>query len=202
MVRWSLIGVAVGGVGLVALGALTRKGSTLRAVTEAVRRADEVVLYEGLPHQLFEKRLLEEERRTRAVVELGGYPFYQEPLALTARDAERLSEVLGDRETYQPWKGEKLCGGFHPDYAVEWRVGANRYQALICLGCGELLLCGPWPWLPHERFDMDKATGEALVELLKGYWKHRPKARLQDQQRATEPRAAPDPAGGLASPNS
>jgi hypothetical protein len=148
-----------------------------RAFAEAVRRADKVVLYEGLPHQLFGKRLLEEERRTKAVVEWGGYPFYQEPLELTARDAERLSEVLGDPQTYQPWKGERLCGGFHPDDAVEWHVGASRYRALICLGCGEFKLSGPWPW---SRHDMEKATGEALLELLKGYRKHRPRAKPQE----------------------
>src|SRR5262249_27059988 len=90
-VRWSLIGVAVGWVGLVALGVLTHKGNPLRAFTQAVRQADKVVLYEGLPHQFFEKRLLAEERRTRAVEELNGWPFYQEPLALPGRDAERLS---------------------------------------------------------------------------------------------------------------
>jgi hypothetical protein len=114
-----------------------------RAFAEAVRRADKVVLSEGLPHQLFEKRLLEEERWTRAVVEWGGYPFYPEPLALTARDAERLSEVLGDPEAYQPWRGERLCGGVHPDHAVEWHVGGSPNRALICLGCGEFKLPGP-----------------------------------------------------------
>jgi hypothetical protein len=190
--RWMLIGVAVGGVGLVALGALTRKGNTLRAFTEAVRQADRVVLYEGLPHQLFEKRLLAEERRTRVVEELNGWPFYQEPLALSARDAERLSGFLGDPATYLPFKGEKLCGGFHPDYAVEWHVGASRYRALLCFGCGEVMLFGPEV---ESRNELDKAAGKALVELLKSYRKHRPGTSLQDQQRASEPGAAPDPAG-------
>jgi hypothetical protein len=198
-VRWSLIGVAVGGVGLIALGVLTRKGNTLRAFTEAVRRADKVVLYEGLPHQLLEKRLLAEERRTSAVEELNGWPFYQEPLSLPARDAERLYGFLGDPATYLPFKGEKMCGGFHPDYAVEWHVGASRYRALLCFGCGEVMLFGPGL---ESRHELDKAAGEALVELLKGYRKHRPRPRLQDQQWATELGAAPDPAGGQASPNS
>jgi hypothetical protein len=195
--RWSLIGVAVGAVGLVALGALTYKGNTLRAFTQAVRRADQVVLYEGLPHQFFEKQLLAQERRTRAVEELNGWPFYQEPLALPARDAERLSGFLGEPATYLPFKGEKLCGGFHPDYAVQWHVGASRYRALLCFGCGEVMLFGPGL---ESRNELDKAAGEALAELLKGYRKHRPGARLQDPQPAAELGAGPDPAGRQASP--
>src|SRR5262249_40015520 len=142
------------------------RGNSSLALTEAIRRADKVVLYEGLPHQFFEKKLLEEERRTKAVEELNGYPFYKEPLALTEQDAGRLCELLGDPAIYQPWKGEKLCGGFHPDYAVEWHVGAKRYRALLCFGCGEFLLGGPGF---EARYEMDKAAGEILVELLKGY---------------------------------
>jgi hypothetical protein len=53
--------------------------------TQAVRQADKVVLYEGLPHQMFESRALEQERRTKAVQDLNGYPFYQEPLTLKSR---------------------------------------------------------------------------------------------------------------------
>jgi hypothetical protein len=173
--------LAAAAVGAVTVGAALLvyhySRMTPTAFAEAVRRANGVVLYEGLPHQLFEKRLLEEERRTKAVVEWGGYPFYQEPLALSARDAQRLAEVLGDPAAYQPWKGEKLCGGFHPDYAVEWHVGARRYRALICLGCGEFMLSGGWGW---SRFEMDRAAGEALVEFLPGYRKNRPRGEPQE----------------------
>lgn len=167
-----VVGVAV--VGAAVLAFLPGR-ATPQAFADAVRRADHVALYEGLPHQLFEKSLLEEERRTRAVVEWNDYPLYPEPLALNAGDAERLTALLGDPVAYQPWKGEKLCGGFHPDYAVEWHVGARRYRALVCLGCGEFTLSGGWGL---SRYNMHRTTGEALADLLRGYRKNRPRREL------------------------
>jgi hypothetical protein len=120
---------------------------------------------------MYESQLREEERRTRAVQELHGYPFYQEPLALAGEDAKRLSEVLGASGAYRTFSGEKKCGGFHPDYAVEWQVGADRFRALICFGCHEVKLFGPEL---ESRHDLDRAAYERLQELLKGYRKNRP----------------------------
>lgn len=160
-----------------------RQANNPKILTEAVRRADRVVLYEGLPHQMFESRLFEEERRRKTIQELNGYSFYQEPLALTAKDAKRLSEVLGESATYMPFAGEKLCGGFHPDYAAEWQVGQARYRALICFGCEEVKLLGP---RLDSRNDLDHAAFGKLQELLKGYRKNRPAkknlARISHQE--------------------
>jgi hypothetical protein len=143
----------------------------LQAFTEAVRQADRVVLYEGLPHPMFESRLSVEERRNKAIHELNGYSFYQEPLPLTTADAERLSEILGGSGTYGLFSGEKLCGGFHPDYTVEWHVGENRYRALICFGCHEVKLFGPVLAL---RNDLDQRAYGKLREILQDYRKNRP----------------------------
>ncbi|MFT3878950.1 MAG: hypothetical protein QM703_04730 [Gemmatales bacterium] len=132
--------------------------TTPSTLAEAIRKADEVVIYVGLPHQLFEKHDLEEELRTKQVIEFYGYPFYQEPIVLTSSVINRLSEVFGDQKTYLPWSGPKLCGGFHPDYVVEWRVGWNCYRALICFGCDEVQL-GRWIW---SRYDLAKDGDKAL----------------------------------------
>jgi hypothetical protein len=158
----------------VALLASSCQSNNPQAFSDAVRRADGVVLYEGLPHQMYEAHLLEEERRSKPVHDLDGYPFYQEPLKLTAEDANRLSEVLGESATYKPFSGEKKCGGFHPDYAVEWQVGANRYRALICLGCHEAKLFGPGL---ESRNDLDRAAYEKLQKLLNSYRKNRPASK-------------------------
>ena len=164
-------------VGVALLASCCSQANNPQTFTEAIQRADKVVLYEGLPHQLFESRLLEEERRTKEVQELNGYPFYQEPLALTGEDAKRLSEILGASATYEPFSGEKRCGGFHPDYAVEWQVGADRYRVLICFGCKEVKSFGSEP---ETRNDLDSAAHQQLLELLRGYRKNRPATKSQE----------------------
>jgi len=129
---------------LVALACSCTKKYVPEAFIEAVRRADSVVVLEGLPHHSYERELLEEERRSKKVQELNGYPFYEEPLTLTENDAQRLSKILGSWTTYKPFKSPAACGGFHPDYAVEWHVGSDCYRILICfivtrLRCGDRL---------------------------------------------------------------
>jgi len=145
-----------------------------RRFTKAARHADKLLLYEGLPHQLFERHLLEEERRTKLVQQLRGYLFYQEPLELKVDDAKRLTEVLADRATFEfvwPVLGLKWCGGFHPDYALEWRHGSNRYHALVCFGCTEAKLFGPWI---DSHNDLEPDAYARLKAILPAYRKNRP----------------------------
>ena len=142
--------------------------------SEGVRRSSAIVLYEGLPHQMFEKRLLEEERGTKAVQEVQGFPFYREKLKLKDMDATRLSEVLSNTEKLGrvPVPGMvKRCGGFHPDYAVEWSQGEKRFQALICFGCGDVRLFGSGDYA--ER-DLHEEVNAELKKLLLVYRKNRP----------------------------
>ncbi|MEI8379822.1 MAG: hypothetical protein WCJ09_06825 [Planctomycetota bacterium] len=35
------------------------------------------------------------------------------------------------------------CGGFHPDWCVEFIAGQDVYQVLVCFGCREARLYGP-----------------------------------------------------------
>ncbi len=146
------------------------------AFARAIRGSDEVVLYEGLPHDYFERELLAQEIQSKATLKLAGFDFYRETLELNAADAGRLATLLSDSATYEPLRAPKLCGGFHPDYAVEWRVGADRYQAILCFGCGEVELNGP---RIRSRFDIRHAVGEELRQLLGGYHRNRPGERTE-----------------------
>ncbi|HWU89392.1 MAG TPA: hypothetical protein VN253_19160 [Kofleriaceae bacterium] len=137
----------------------------------AIDGADRMTLHEGLPHQHFERELLESERRSKPVRELDGYPFYQAPLALSAEDTKRLAQLLSDPATFQSFSGEKLCGGFHPDFAVEWQKGPRSYRALLCFGCGEAKLFGPGL---DERYDLAKLAKSKLEALLGRYRQNRP----------------------------
>ncbi len=112
-----------------------RPRSEPEPVVDGVWPAERVVLYEGLPHPAWESELLEEQLRTKETQELHGHPFYKETLPLKLDDSKRLTDILGSAGTYKRFSGEKKCGGFHPDFVVEWHVGEDRFRVLICFGC-------------------------------------------------------------------
>ena len=58
--------------------------------------------------------------KTKPTIQLSGFKFYREPLGLKDEDVRTLRGLLGNSSTYRSYSGEKKCGGFHPDYAVEW----------------------------------------------------------------------------------
>jgi hypothetical protein len=139
--------------------------------TRTLQSADRLVLYEGLPHPMYEPGALAAERKSKATVTLHGFPFYREPLELKSGDGERLKALLGDSRSFSPYSGEKKCGGFHPDYAVEWSAGGQVYQALICFGCFEAKIYGPGG---GTTYDVGRDRQERFRELLEPYRRNRP----------------------------
>ncbi len=157
-------------------------------VASEIRNAECVVLFEGLPHQGWERELLEKELRTMQTVQFHGFPFYSQPLPLTKVDAKRLTDLYCDPKTFHPWRGQKKCGGFHPDYCIEWHVGEQVYQCLLCFGCDEAKVFGPGVEL---YYDINRSPFEELKLVLKPYRKNRPLSGHFDtvmQLRGTEVR--------------
>lgn len=138
----------------------------------AVAKADKVVLYEGLPHQLFEKELLEKELKEKKTVKFNGFPFYEETLTLKEEDKKKLTTLFGEEKSVKKFSGQKRCGGFHPDYCVEWHVGKDVYRAHMCFGCHEMMVFGPKTDL---YCDIADPALKELDALLKAYRKNRPK---------------------------
>jgi hypothetical protein len=132
-----------------------------------------ITLYEGLPHQFYEPKALLAEKKAKQTVELNGFTFYGETLELKAGDAEELKALLAGSRSFVPFTEEKKCGGFHPDYAVEWSVGGETYRCLICLGCLEARIHGPGG---VTEYDIENAAFKRLKQLLVPYRKNRPAA--------------------------
>lgn len=131
--------------------------SAAAGVLAELRATEQVRVYEGLPHQAHEAEVLQKELRRRDVTRIGGYPFYTP--SKPARNASVLRRILGDPGSFAMYRGPKTCGGFHPDYAVTWQAGGPTRSALICFGCGEMLLSADGSWLPYNIRD------RALAEL-------------------------------------
>lgn len=148
----------------------TSKPATL-GLARIIATADKMLLFEGLPHQGFEAKLLAEERKNKPTVDLHKFPFYKQTLPMKPADRRQLEAILGNPKTFKPFSGEKKCGGFHPDYAVEWQRGKDRYHVLLCFGCKEAKLVDP---NGQHRKDLERAAFNQLKALLKNYRKNRP----------------------------
>ena len=138
-------------------------------------RSSNMVILEGLPHPMMEPEKYQAEKSgAKPLVERAGYPFYRESLPVPANELSALSRILSNPATYRSFSGEKKCGGFHPDYAVEWpgdQPGVTT-TILLCFGCMEAKLIGPHG---KQRFDLDRASRSSLRKLLVSHWQNRPK---------------------------
>jgi len=133
--------------------------------------ADRVSLHEGLPHPFDESTVFEKEKKSKQTVELDGHSFYHKALDLKEEDAGKLRKLLADSSSFEPFSGEKKCGGFHPDYGVEWSLGGEVHRCLICFGCREASVTGP---AGTTRYDIQRDAFDRLKAMLTPYRKNRP----------------------------
>ena len=107
-------------------------------LAEAIRGASDLTLYEGLPHQMFEKEQLELELKAKETVIQNEFPFYKRPNPVSKADKKLLREICVNAKSFRPFSGFKGCGGFHPDYSLHWLEGKKVAQIQICFGCHEI----------------------------------------------------------------
>jgi hypothetical protein len=145
-----------------------------RPFATTIAKADKVILWEGLPHPSYEKGIYRQEAQSRKTVTIHEALFYPEPLELKPKDIVAIAEIFQDGESFRPlkWFTSKTCGGFHPDYLLEWETDEADSQALICFGCNEIKAFAPWTRIHAEI--TDEARGK-LKRILRSYRKNRPK---------------------------
>ncbi len=149
----------------------TTSFSLLSIFLEQIAGASSITVHEGLPHPNHFGKAYADELKTKSVTTLNGHAFYTELLQISEADLKTLNTILQDTSTYEPFEGEKKCGGFHPDYEIQWHAGLTSYRALLCFGCGEVKLI-------HlgitQRYDLSYAAKENLESLLSSYRKNCP----------------------------
>ena len=146
--------------------------SQFTPISEGIRRASSLTLFEGLPHPMWESDRLENERATKKTILIHDFPFYARPLALAAEEVEPLRKLSSAAGSYASYMGEKACGGYHPDYCLTWHDGTASYDLMICFGCAEMKLYGPGNYLIVDLND------EAFETLLKKHRDQRPGPKL------------------------
>lgn len=133
--------------------------------------ASNLLLYEGLPHDWIEAELFAQEQQTKAIVHRNNFPFYQETLTPTPEDTEHLTDFFVAEDAFIPWKDWKRCGGFHPDFCLEWNLGSNIYRVLICFSCDEILISTP---TASSKWDLRRSYKPFVYDSLIRYQKNRP----------------------------
>jgi hypothetical protein len=151
------------------------KFDDLKPLIATLAKADKVVLHEGLPRP--GDKSFNTEKTTKKTVTIANWLFYAEPLDFKDKDESKLTDLIGSEKTFAAFSGVKKCGGFHPDYALEWRVGKDTYYALICFGCHEVKVYGPGK---GAYADIAKDGYNSLTALLKPYRKNRPERKGDD----------------------
>jgi hypothetical protein len=159
-------GVLLLAVGYYASTSYPTTGATdLAPFAALAEEAGSVTVYRGLPHQNNDREGLLRERRENATFRMHGFDFYREPLAVSDETAEALSRWFRDPDNFSDWQGEKKCGGFHPDLALEWKSGRDSVVVLVCLGCIEIQ--AHRPFRRPVRLDMNREAYGQIRALLK-----------------------------------
>lgn len=140
----------------------------IAALLHANAVAETVEVFEGLPHP-FEREALAAEKQ-KPTRQFDDQLFYAAAQPLSAGQRAELKTWIG-ADTFVPYRGMKLCGGFHADYAVRWtwNKGSNETVLLVCFGCGEARV------LAAARDTADLAgSGKPLRSFFSAFRKERP----------------------------
>lgn len=136
-----------------------------------IRESKQITVIEGLPHPGWEKELWKQEK-AKPRQRHDGFYFYSETIVPRPAAAELFRKILIDPATFGEWRGMKMCGGYHPDFAIEFRAAAGEpCRVFLCFGCGEARLHAPGL---HLYCELSATAEKQLEETLSAYHKKRP----------------------------
>ena len=140
-------------------------------LVDGIAKANVVSVYEGIARQLTEQEEIERGLIHRKTVMRHGFSFYEAAIPAVETDAAKLTALFSGTKTLSKYTGPQFCGGFHPDWCVEFNAGDDIYRVLICFGCREARLYGP----TNEVFtDFETATYNDLIDILEPLPRERP----------------------------
>ena len=133
---------------------------------------DSLTVFEGMPNPFGERRVLDQELDRKKHFLIDVELFYEGLLSVSNEDKAALNQAFHSQFLFEPYHVH-FCGGFHSDYAIEWKRNDVRVAAaLICFGCGEAkILFGD----EQRHVDLTKPGYELLKGILIKYRQNRPK---------------------------
>ena len=143
----------------------------LPMVLAGIPKSADISLHEGLPSEFWEPELREQELSRAKTITIHGYRFYEYQVTAQGKDAEPITALFSSKKSFQRYNAKKRCGGYAPEYVIEWKAGEAVTQALISLECGEVKMFGPKGEL---HCDLSNEAAKVLTELVSRYRKNRP----------------------------
>jgi hypothetical protein len=142
--------------------------SELSNLLAPIGTANEFKLYEGLPHQRMERDLFQQELERTDSIERAGSRYYSKPVAVDGTTSDKLRELTSDPRSFteRPVGVEKACGGYHPDWRLEWKDGNRTIAMELCFGCNDMKLYGDDELLIATEID-DPRSLESLLSPLR-----------------------------------
>jgi hypothetical protein len=140
--------------------------------SRGIQACDKIALYEGLPHQLMEKEAFTREMARKKTIEIGGHRFYASPVVISNVTAAKLKRLYTAKGSFSATWGIKYCGGFHPDWCIQWMQGRAVWTVHLCFGCGEMMTSHNGKSLEAD-FRSEKVE-EKFKAILAPYQKERP----------------------------
>ena len=135
-----------------------------------IKSAQQISVYEGLPHPIREAELLAQEKLRSDIVVIAGFPFYEPSVKANQIQEKRIKGLLGSGSNFYVGV-PKDCGPFHPDFSVEWMDNGSKHQILICFSCNEVMVVST---SFKETYDFKRFP--ELEEILREFSSKRPKS--------------------------
>jgi hypothetical protein len=117
--------------------------ANLKPLAAGIQKAGALTVYIGvsrIPTAPLPPGVKAPEEKTMAI---RGYQFHEKTYAAGEKESAQLKALIGNEKNFSKWEGPKPCGGFHPNYCLEWKDGEKVYQVFLCYGCEEAKIYGP-----------------------------------------------------------
>lgn len=137
-----------------------------------LKSASNIEVFEGLPHQTWERDSLKSELERKDIIHFDDYPFYESSIPVVDQEIEALKNLISHEQNHLEHH-MKLCGSFHPDYAVTWKD--QKYGVLVCFSCREWKLFTP-AGMMHR--DIEKEAYTHVRKILEKWVVNRPSRKV------------------------
>lgn len=168
--RMMRVGFIVVGIVAVATLAISLKSedigvdfSAFEGLSAEIKKAGTLVVYKGFPrrHELPDDA---PEPKKDPNIAIDGYVFQPHAYAVDEKAVAKLREICSTKDAFKKWRGPKKCGGYHPDYCLQFKNGDTVTSVLLCYGCNEAKFFGS---KANLYVDADAGALEAMQIILK-----------------------------------